>query len=95
MCSAKRRMKEWTISASWCPLSDRVRLATTQVHMVCTLPRGFLRLVSLTARSISMLVCMGLKVLRSGRNLHSIRSGIVRACWPKNLPIAHPHAVLS
>ena len=87
-------MREWTVSAGWCPLSNRVRLATIQVHMVSALPLGFLRLVSLTGRSISMLVCMGLKVLRSGRNLHSIRSGIVRACWPKNLPMAHPHAVL-
>ena len=31
----------------------------------------------------------------SGKTQDSFHSGIVRACWPRKLPIASPHAVLS
>ena len=29
------------------------------------------------------------------KNLSSFRTGIVKACWPKKLPMADPHAILS
>ena len=31
----------------------------------------------------------------SGTSLDAFRTGIVRACWPRKLPMSNPHAVLS
>ena len=31
----------------------------------------------------------------SGKNVDSFRTGIVRACWPKKLPMANPYAELN
>ena len=77
-------------------LSGRAVKATSQVHLVSALPSGLLRLVGLVR---SMFLPAGLHgsegAAVSKKNLDSFRSGKVRACWPRKLPMANRHAVLS
>ena len=77
-------------------LSQRMTHATSQVHMVGALPFGFLRLVSFVRANFLPAGLHGAEGSHiSCKSLSSFRTGIVKACWPKKLPLANPHAVLS
>ena len=77
-------------------LTDWVTQATSQVHMFGALPFGFLRLVWIIRSKYLPAGLHGSEAAAvSGRHLDAIRGSIVRACWPRKLPMAHPHAVLS
>ena len=63
--------------------------------MVGARPFGFLRLVGLVWAKFLLAGLHGAEGARSScNNLSSFRTGIVKACWPKKLPMANPHAVL-
>ena len=70
-------------------LAMRVTEATSQVHMVSALPFGFFRLIGLMAG-----LCGSEGAEASSKSHDSFLSGIVRAYWPRKLPMAYPHAVL-
>ena len=77
-------------------LEQRTVRATSQVPMVGALPFGFLRLVGIVRSKFLPAGLHGAEGSHiSCKNLSSFRTGIVRACWPKKLPMANPHAVLS
>ena len=77
-------------------LAQRAVRATSQVSMVGALPFGFLRLVGIVRSKFLPAGLHGAEASHiSGKNLSSFRTGIVKACWPKKLPMANPQAVLS
>ena len=77
-------------------LARRVSQSTSQVHMVGALPFGFLRLVGFVRAKFLPAGMHGAEgSLVSCKKMASFRTGIVRACWPRKLPMANPHAVLS
>ena len=77
-------------------LARRVVLATSQVRMIGALPFGFLRLVGFARAKFLPAGLHGSEGSHvSSKNLSAFRTGIVKACWPRKLPMANPHAVLS
>ena len=77
-------------------LSSRADKATVGVHLVSALPFGFLRLVGIVRSKFlpaGLHGCEGAPI--SIRKVDSFRTANVRACWPRKLPMANPHAVLS
>ena len=77
-------------------LARRAVQATSQVRMVGALPFGFLRLVGFVRAKFLPAGLHGAEGSHiSCKNLSSFRTGIVKACWPRKLPMANPHAVLS
>ena len=77
-------------------LARRVVLATSQVRMVGALPFGFLRLIGFDRAKFLLAGLHGSEGSHiSLRNLSAFRTCIVKACWPKKLPMANHHAVPS
>ena len=77
-------------------LAQRAVRATSQVAMVGALPFGFLRLVGFARSKFLPAGLHGAEGSHiSFKNLNSFRTGIVKACWPRKLPMANPQAVLS
>ena len=77
-------------------LARLVVLATSQVRMVGALPFGFLRLVGFTRAEFLPAGLHGSEGSHvSSKNLSAFRTGIVKACWPRKLPMANLHAVFS
>ena len=77
-------------------LARRVSQSTSQVHMVGALPVGFLRLVGSVRAKFLPAGLHGAEGSHvSCKNVASFGAGVVRACWPKKLSMANPHAVLS
>ena len=77
-------------------LAARATRATSQVTAVGALPFGSLRLLHIIR---SQFLPGGLHGSEgshiSSKNICSFRTGIVKACWPRKLPMANPHAILS
>ena len=77
-------------------VARRAIQATSQVHMVGALPFGFLRLVGIVRAKFLPAGLHGAEGSHvSFKNLSSFRTGIVKACWPRKLPMANLQAVLS
>ena len=77
-------------------LAQRAVRTTSQVAMVGALPFGFLRLVGFARSKFLPAGLHGAEGSHiSFKNLNSFRTGIVKACWPRKLPMANPQAVLS
>ena len=77
-------------------LARRVVRATDQVAILGALPFGFLRLVGFARTKFLPAGLHGAQGSHiSLKNLSSFRTGIVKACWPRKLPMANPQAVLS
>ena len=84
-----------TLRARAGTLSRRAASATSHVHMFGALPFGFLMLISLVRSKYLPARLHGAEgAAISCGSLDSFRTGIVRACWPKKLPMANTHAVL-
>ena len=73
------------------PHHHRSHHQTSQVHMVSAMPFGFLRLLGLNVYGLHGSEGAGV----SSRHLDAFRIGIVRACWPKKMPMANPLALRS
>ena len=70
--------------------------ASSQVSMVGALPFGFLRLVGIVRAKFLPAGLHGAEGSHiSLKKLNSLRTGIVKACWPRKLSMANPQAVLS
>ena len=77
-------------------LAARATRATSQVTAVGALPFGFLRLLHIIRSKFLPGGLHGSEGSHiSSKNICSFRTGIVKACWPRKLPMANPHAVLS
>ena len=77
-------------------LSNRVRIATTQVPAVGALPLGFQRMLGMVRSKYQpggLHGCEGAAV--SVAALSSFRSAIARAVWSKKLPMTNTPALLS
>ena len=76
-------------------LARRIVQSTSQVHMDGALPFGFLRPVGVVRGKFLPAGLHGAEGSHIAcRNLASFKTGIVRACWPRKLPMANPQAVL-
>ena len=72
-------------------LAMRVTSATPKVHMVSALPFGFLRHIGLPRSKYLPAGLHGSEgAAFSSKNIDAFRSGIVKACWPRKLPMANP-----
>ena len=77
-------------------LARRAARATSQVHVVGALPFGFLRLMGFVRAKFLPAGLRGAEGAHiSCKSLISFQTRIVRACWPRKLPMANPFAVLS
>ena len=77
-------------------LTNRVKIATTQVPAVGALPLGFQRMLGLVRSKYlpgGLHVCEGAAI--SVTALSSFRSAIARAVWSKKLPMTNTPALLS
>ena len=75
-------------------LSSRVRMGASQVHLVSSLPFGFLRQSGLMhSKHLPAGLHSSEGAAGSGKNMDSFCTGVVRACWPSKLLLTNPCAV--